>query len=170
MRSGLRSAGFDTKSIDLRAAIFARRRRVGVSWRLTNRPQHICRKQVPGNVAAQDATPVVKDDEEAMEHAEGQRRHGEEVYRGNRLTVILQERRPSLCGPGFLGAFLIQRSTVRSEMSGPSIFSSPWNRGAPHVRFSAPFGRLCFPFSPIAPLGSHCAKEKGRRRYSAFGA
>src|ERR1017187_8172983 len=39
-------------------------------------------------------------------------------------------------GSGFLGTFLIQRSTVRSETSKPSIFSSPWMRGAPQVRFS----------------------------------
>ena len=53
--------------------------------------------RMPGNVAVQDAPPAMGDDEEAIEHAEGQRRHGEEVHRSNRFTVILQERRPSFC-------------------------------------------------------------------------
>src|ERR1017187_5123385 len=53
--------------------------------------------RMPGKVAVQDAPPVMGDDEEAIEHAEGQRRHGEEVHRSNRFTVILQERRPSFC-------------------------------------------------------------------------
>jgi hypothetical protein len=36
-----------------------------------------------------------------------------------------------------LGARFIQREIVRSEMSNPSISSSPWMRGAPQVGFSA---------------------------------
>ena len=39
-------------------------------------------------------------------------------------------------GSGFLGAFRIHRSTVRSEISKPSILSSPWILGDPHVGFS----------------------------------
>jgi hypothetical protein len=39
-------------------------------------------------------------------------------------------------GSGFLGARRIQRETVLSEMSNPSIKSSPWIRGAPQVGFS----------------------------------
>jgi hypothetical protein len=37
-------------------------------------------------------------------------------------------------GSGLFGALLIQRMTVRSEMSKPSIFNSPWMRGAPPGR------------------------------------
>ena len=39
-------------------------------------------------------------------------------------------------GSGFLGARFIQREIVRSETSKPSLRSSPWIRGAPHVGFS----------------------------------
>src|ERR1035437_8731613 len=46
IRSGPKRVGFDTTSIGFRTPIFARRKRVGVSWRLTNRPQHTRREQV----------------------------------------------------------------------------------------------------------------------------
>jgi hypothetical protein len=45
-------------------------------------------------------------------------------------------------GCGLLGALLIQRITVRSEMSKPSILSSPWTRGAPQVLFSATMRKM----------------------------
>ena len=38
--------------------------------------------------------------EEAVQNAEGQRRHGEEVHRGDGLMVITQESSPSLCRLG----------------------------------------------------------------------
>lgn len=45
-------------------------------------------------------------------------------------------------GSGFRGTFLVQRSTVRSETSKPSIFNSPWIRGASQVRFSATMRKM----------------------------
>ena len=53
-----------------------------------------------------------------------------------------------------LGARFIQRETLRSDTSKPSMSSSPWMRGAPQVGFSATmrkitsrtsFDRLCLP-------------------------
>jgi hypothetical protein len=44
---------------------------------------------------------------------------------------LLRNAAQRLADSGFLGAFRIQRRTVRSEISYPSIFSSPWIRGAP---------------------------------------
>ena len=41
-----------------------------------------------------------------------------------------------LVGSGSRGARRIQREIVRSETSKPSMRSSPWMRGAPHVGFS----------------------------------
>jgi hypothetical protein len=41
------------------------------------------------------------------------------------FTMIAQKGDPSLFGLMFLGAYRIQRSTVRSEISKQSIFSSP---------------------------------------------
>jgi hypothetical protein len=43
-----------------------------------------------------------------------------------------------------LGARFIQREIVRSEMSNPSISSSPWMRGAPQVGFSATMRKINF--------------------------
>jgi len=37
------------------------------------------------------------DDEEAVENAEGKRRHGEEIHRGDGFAMIVQKGRPSLC-------------------------------------------------------------------------
>jgi hypothetical protein len=65
------------------------------------------------------------DDEEAVKHAEGKRRHREEVHCCNGLTMIAQKGSQRLAGSGLLGAFRIQRCTVRSERSNPSILSSP---------------------------------------------
>ena len=81
--------------------------------------------RVFGHIAVQDAPPVMRNDEEAVEHAKGQRRHGEEVHCGNGFTMIIQKSRPSFAGSGLRGAFRIQRSTIRSEISKPSIFNSP---------------------------------------------
>jgi len=78
-----------------------------------------------GHVAVKDTSPGMRNDEEAVENTEGERRHGEEIHRGNCFTMVAQERRPSLCQLRFRGAFRIQRSADRSEISKPSIFSSP---------------------------------------------
>ena len=67
-----------------------------------------------GHVAVKDSPSIMGHDEEAVKHAEGERRQGEEVHSSHRFA-----------GSGSLGAFLIQRNTVRSETSKPSIFSSP---------------------------------------------
>ena len=58
-------------------------------------------------------------------------------------TVIGREEEPARHGSaaiadsGLLGAFLIQRDNVRSEISNRSIFNSPRIRGAPQAGFSA---------------------------------
>jgi hypothetical protein len=53
---------------------------------------------------------------------------------------------------GWRGVLCIQRRTVRSEISKPSIFSSPWMRGAPHVGFSATIRKMS---SRISLLVAH---------------
>jgi hypothetical protein len=42
-------------------------------------------------VEMRDATPIMCNDEEAVENAEGKRRRNEEVYRSNRLAMIIQK-------------------------------------------------------------------------------
>src|SRR5580700_1274766 len=46
------------------------------------------------HVEMQDATPVMCNDEEAAENAEGKRRRNEEIHRSNRLAMIIQKSEP----------------------------------------------------------------------------
>jgi len=78
-----------------------------------------------GHVAVENSPPIMRNDEEAVQHAESQRRNGEEIHCGDGFTMILEKSCQRFAGSEFLGAFLIQRNTVRSEISKPSIFSSP---------------------------------------------
>src|SRR5260221_11320158 len=48
------------------------------------------------DIEVQDAPTIVTDDEKAIEHAEGDRRNGEEVHRGNRFPVITEKGKPAL--------------------------------------------------------------------------
>jgi hypothetical protein len=51
---------------------------------------------VSGHVEMQNLPPSVLDDEEAVQHVEGQRGHGEKVERGDHLLVIGEEGQPTL--------------------------------------------------------------------------
>jgi len=53
---------------------------------------------VPSDVEMKNTTPLMRDHKEAVEHAKRKRRHGEEIHRRNRFTVVVLECRPSLCG------------------------------------------------------------------------
>jgi hypothetical protein len=74
-----------------------------------------------GDIEMQDAPSIMTDDEEAIQHAECDRGHGEEVHGRNGLSVIAQEGEQCLAGTGSLGARRIQREIVRSEISKPSM-------------------------------------------------
>lgn len=80
-------------------------------------------RRMSGHVEVQNAPPTVLDEKEAVQHAEGQGGHSEEARGSNLLTMVPQESQPTLRRPGLRGAFRIQRRTVRSEISKPSIFS-----------------------------------------------
>jgi hypothetical protein len=88
------------------------------------------------DIEMQDAPSIVTDDGKAIERAEGDRRNRKEVHRGNRFPVITEKVSQRLAGSGSRCARFIQREIVRSETSKPSMRSSPWMRGAPHVGFS----------------------------------
>src|SRR5258706_9762769 len=47
------------------------------------------------DIEVQDAPTIVTDDEEAIEHAEGDRRNREEVHRGNRFPVVAEKGKPA---------------------------------------------------------------------------
>ena len=129
-----RSLGFDAEALDgasdivveIRGAIedqVFRGRAIGKCL-----SQLLCHRGacgMPGDIPVKDAPAVVGDDEEAMDHPEGQCGHGEEVHRGDCFAMIAQESCPPSSRLRISGAFRIHRSTVRSEISNPSILNSP---------------------------------------------
>jgi hypothetical protein len=50
------------------------------------------------HIEMQDLTPVVADDEKAVQNTKRERWDGEEVYRRNGLAIVSEERQPSLHG------------------------------------------------------------------------
>ena len=48
------------------------------------------------DVNVQDAPPIMTDDEEAVEHAERNRGHSEEVHCRDRLSMVLEKSTPAL--------------------------------------------------------------------------
>jgi len=78
-----------------------------------------------GDMAMKDAPAVVRDDEKTIEHAEGQRRHGEKVHCCNRLAVVGKERRPA---PG--------RLRTPWRFSHPTQYASLRDFEAEHLRLS----------------------------------
>ena len=81
--------------------------------------------RMSGHIAMEDTPPVMRDDEEAVEHSEGERWHGEEIHCSDSFTMTAQKDRPSLCRLGAPWRSPHPASTVRSETSKPSIFNSP---------------------------------------------
>src|ERR1039457_7238812 len=55
---------------------------------------------IASHVMVNDSTPVVADDEEAVQNAEGQCRHREKVHRCDRLAMITKKSQPA---PGGIG-------------------------------------------------------------------
>ena len=49
-------------------------------------------------IEVKDASPVMSQDKEAVEHSQGDGRDGEQVHGRKGFSVIAQERKPSLCG------------------------------------------------------------------------
>jgi hypothetical protein len=54
--------------------------------------------RMPRDVEMQNPSPIVSDDEEAVEYAERDSRYAEEIHRRNHFTMIAQKRQPPLCG------------------------------------------------------------------------
>ena len=53
--------------------------------------------RMPRHVEVQNSSPVMRNDEEAVENSKSERRHGEEIHGGDGFSVIAQKRCPSLC-------------------------------------------------------------------------
>ena len=65
---------------------------------------------MPGHVAMKGTPSIMGDNEEAVKHAEGERRHGEEIHCSNRFTMVFQNATHRFAGSEFRGALFIQRN------------------------------------------------------------
>ncbi|MGD0734483.1 MAG: hypothetical protein ABR976_05020 [Terracidiphilus sp.] len=88
--------GIDHVIVELRVAIkyqVAGRRVVGESLaQLLNNP---CAGKMSGHIAVEYPPPVMRNDEEAVENAKRERRQGEEIHRGDSVSMIAQPGCPS---------------------------------------------------------------------------
>jgi hypothetical protein len=67
-------------------------------WKdLTQSLYDICAGRVLGDAATQNSAPIMRDHEEIVRHAKGQRRHGKEVHCSKGFTVIAQKRCLPFC-------------------------------------------------------------------------
>ena len=94
-----------------------------------------------GDVEVKKTASVVGQDEEDVEDAEGDGRHGEEVNRCQRPDVVLEEDR-HVCEGGLRGLGGMKRETLRSPMSMPSLSNSPWILGAPQPTLASAIWRM----------------------------
>jgi hypothetical protein len=84
----------------------------------------------------------MRDYKKAVQDTKCERRNGKEIHRCDGFTVIVKKYLPAPSCFRILGAFRVQRETVRSEILNPSFSNSPWMRGAPQVGFSATMRKI----------------------------
>src|ERR1700687_3150152 len=77
------------------------------------------------DVSVQDVPPIMTDDEEAVEHAERNRWHSEEIHGRTRFPMVSKEGQPALGPVRISRRSLHPAGDVLSESSKPSIRSSP---------------------------------------------
>src|SRR5580658_4219348 len=78
-----------------------------------------------GHGAMKDTSSIMRDDKEAVKHAERQRGHGKEIHRSDGFPMIAQKGRPSLC------RFWIPRRFPHTAQDGPFR-----NVEAKHLQFA----------------------------------
>ena len=54
-----------------------------------------CTRRMAGHLALKNTPPIMRDDEKAVQHSEGQRWHCKEIHRGDGFPMIAQKGRPS---------------------------------------------------------------------------
>jgi hypothetical protein len=112
--------------IEARAAIkdqVAGRRVIGKSFaKLLDNPGTA---RMPGHLAMTDTSSIMRDDKEAVKHAERQRGHSEEIHRSDGFSMIAHKGGPSLC------RFWIPRRFPHPAQHGPFR-----NVEAKHLQFA----------------------------------
>ena len=136
--------GIDHVIVELRAAIKdqiagGRVVRERLAQLLNNPPAG----RMSGHIAMKKTPPVMRDHEEAIENAEGERRHREEIHRGNDFAMIAQKRRPSFC-----------RLMISRSFPHPTQHRSLRNVDAKHFQFPMNARR-----TPGRVLGDHAEDE-----------
>jgi hypothetical protein len=104
---------------------------------------HSLAGRVLGHVAMNDTSPVMRNDEEAVENTEGERWHGEEVHCRNGFAVVAQIGSPPLCRLGSLRRF-----------PHPTQHRSLRNLESEHFQFTV--NLWC---TPCGVLGNHAKDE-----------
>src|ERR1035438_6465700 len=66
-----------------------------VRERLAQLLNHPCTARMFGHIAVKNTAPVMGHDQEAVENAKGERRHGKQIHRRNGFTMIAQKTSPS---------------------------------------------------------------------------
>lgn len=83
------------------------------------------------DVRVQDATTIMADHEESIEHAEADGRNVKKSIAAIASRWLRRKASHGFAGCGSLGTRLIHREMVRSEMSKPSMSNSPWTEARP---------------------------------------
>jgi len=96
-----------------------------------------------GDIAVEDSPTAMRNDEKAVENAEGERRHSEEVHSCNRFTMNAQEGRP-----------LLRRLGTSRRPLHPARDGSFTNIEAKHLQFSMNAWR-----TPATVVGNHAEDE-----------
>jgi len=164
----------DDRAIELCAAIknqVSRSRVVGERLaQLLNNPGA---GRLACHIAMQDSPPVMRNDEEAVQHSESECRHGKEIHRGNGSTMVAQKCHPSLCrlriprrfshptagGPvmklprthsaPFIHSFIVDE-WESGDLGNPSFSSAILDGAARRLR-SNPAQGSCFPIQAANP-------------------
>lgn len=100
-------------------------------------------RRMPDHIEVKNAPSIMRNNEEAIEHAKGKRGHGEEVHRHNRLAMVAQKRRPSLCRLG-----------ISRSLSHPTQHGSLGNVESEHLQLAMNARR-----TPSGVLGYHAEDE-----------
>src|ERR1035437_1351599 len=84
-------------TIELWATIKDQVAGVRVIWeRLAQLLNDPCTRRMASHLTLKNTPPVMRDDEKAVEHSEGQRRDGKEIHRGDGFPMTAEKGRPSL--------------------------------------------------------------------------
>ena len=97
-------------------------------------------RRMLGDVAVQDAPPVMSDHEKTVQHAKPDGGNRKEIHRGNHFLMVAQKGQPSFTWLGVPWRSFHPAGDRSFREVG--ISSSPWMRGAPQVGFSTTIRKI----------------------------